>query len=93
MSKQLLTSHQWQQIHPDPVVMDPDGWDRTNYQFSWFEELITEGEYFVRRMSSTCMGKIKKPDPVDVKKETDEVSEYYKIMDKEVHSNRANLNN
>ena len=54
MNKQLLTSHQWQQIHPDPVVMDPDGWDRQNYQFSWYEELITEEEYFVRVSTSTC---------------------------------------
>ena len=84
MSDILKTSEEWQQIHPDPMVMDPDGWDRKNYQFSWFEELITEGEYFVRRLSSTCKFKIK-----EVNKE---VEEYYKIMDKEVHFNRGNLN-
>ena len=81
MINKILTSQEWQELHPDIVVMDPDGWDRKNYQFSWYEEQITEGEYFIRRLSSTCKFNVKK-----------EVEEFYKIMDKEVHSNRGNLN-
>ena len=88
MSKELLTSHQWQQTHPDPVVMDPDGWDRKNYQFSWFEEFITEQEYFNRVMHSSCVGNIKDfvakmeaevtPDP------TSEVpKKFYRVCNKE----------
>ena len=88
MSKELLTSHQWQQIHPDPVVMDPDGWDRKNYQFSWYDELITEQEYFNRVMHSSCVGNIKDfvakmeaeitPDP------TSEVpKKFYRVCNKE----------
>lgn len=42
-------------LKKSPVVLDPDGWDRKNFQFSWFEELITEEEYEQRIMSSTCM--------------------------------------
>ena len=59
MSKELLTSQQWQEKHPEPRVIDPNGWDRTNYQFSWFEELITEEEYFNRSHKSTLMANIK----------------------------------
>lgn len=58
-TKLLLTSHQWQQNHLDIIVLDPDGWDRKNYQYSWCEELITEEEYLNRRLHSTCVSKIK----------------------------------
>lgn len=32
-SKSLLTSEEWQSIS-GWVVMDPDGWDRSNFQYS-----------------------------------------------------------
>ena len=53
------TSEEWQQIKPYPLVMDPDGWDRSaeGWQFSWFEELLTEEEYDMKTFSSTCMHK------------------------------------
>lgn len=35
-------------------VMDPDGWDRRNYEESW-RKPITRGEFLVRARSSTCM--------------------------------------
>ena len=35
--------------------MDPDGWDRQNFKYSWFEELITQQEFNIRVMSSTCI--------------------------------------
>lgn len=50
------TSQEWQTIFPGTKILDPDGWDRKNYQFSWYEELITLDEYQKRRMISTCKG-------------------------------------
>ena len=41
----LRTSEEWQTLQPDTVVLDPDGWDRQNFQYSWYEELITLTEY------------------------------------------------
>lgn len=49
------TSQEWQELKPEIVVYDPDGWDRKNYQYSWFEELITEDEYNRRLCFSTCL--------------------------------------
>jgi hypothetical protein len=55
MSEEIKkTSADWQEEKPYPVVYDPDGWDRKNFQFSWFEELITEEEYETRTLKSTC---------------------------------------
>lgn len=48
------TSEEWQQIYPNPKVIDPDGWDRKNYVYSWHQELIDEKEYHLRVMRSTC---------------------------------------
>lgn len=53
------TSKEWQEQFPEIVVLDPDGWDRTNFQYSWHEEQITLEEYNRRVMFSTCVGKIK----------------------------------
>lgn len=47
------TSEEWQSIFPDPKVLDPDGWDRKNYDYSWKEEKITLEEYETRRDQST----------------------------------------
>jgi hypothetical protein len=52
------TSQEWQLEHPNLTVYDPDGWDRSNFQYSWYEELITYDEYQKRLMSSTVIGKI-----------------------------------
>ena len=41
----------------DYRVLDPDGWDRKNFEFSWFKELITEDEFFYRLVRSTVMYK------------------------------------
>ncbi len=50
----LKTSEEWQKLCK-AEVLDPDGWDRDpqNYQFSWYEELITRGEFERRLGSST----------------------------------------
>jgi hypothetical protein len=54
MSKILRTSEEWQKLLPDQIVLNPNGWDKTNFQFSWFEELITAEQYFERTLISTC---------------------------------------
>ena len=51
----LKTSNEWQKIIPEPRVLDPDGWDRRNFQYSWYEEKITLSEYNKRLLISTCM--------------------------------------
>ncbi|MFA5025051.1 MAG: hypothetical protein WC503_00890 [Candidatus Shapirobacteria bacterium] len=38
--------------------MDPDGWDRHNYDYSWYDEKITKDEFFGRVTSSTCIFKV-----------------------------------
>lgn len=48
------TSKEWQESHPNPIVLDPDGWNRSNFQYSWYEEEITFEEYNKRVMYSTC---------------------------------------
>jgi hypothetical protein len=57
MPDQKLTSAQWQELYPNAIVLDPDGWDRLNYQYSWHEELITYGEYQRRLSHSTVIVK------------------------------------
>ena len=49
----LKTSEEWQK-KCTATVLDPDGWDRTNYQYSWHEEKITQQEFEKRLVSSTC---------------------------------------
>lgn len=34
------TSQEWQELYPEIKVLDPDGWDRTNFQYSWYKEKI-----------------------------------------------------
>ena len=52
--QELKTSVEWQKLW-DYIVLDPDGWDRQDYQYSWFEEEITWGEFNRRAFSSTCI--------------------------------------
>lgn len=52
----LKTSKEWLADIPEaerPKILDPDGWDRTNYDYSFNEELITKAEFNIRVMSST----------------------------------------
>lgn len=52
----LKTSKEWVEIIDDGVkIMDPDGWDRQNYDYSFNQEKISEGEFLYRRSLSTCM--------------------------------------
>lgn len=54
MQNILKTSEQWQKELPNIIILDPDGWDRSNFQFSWREEKITKDEYEKRMFESTC---------------------------------------
>lgn len=56
----LKTSQEWYDLVPESyklVIMDPDGWDRTNYQYSFHEEKITKREFMNRVFMSTCSSK------------------------------------
>ncbi|MEK6959007.1 MAG: hypothetical protein AABW59_03115 [archaeon] len=53
--KELKTSEQWQEKVKDKlIVLDPDGWDRQNFDKSWKEEKITLKEFKKRCIRSTC---------------------------------------
>ncbi|MEA3421777.1 MAG: hypothetical protein U9Q97_08915 [Acidobacteriota bacterium] len=48
----MKTSEEWQKLCR-LEVLDPDGWDRRNFQFSWYEELIAKKEFEKRLALST----------------------------------------
>lgn len=54
----LKTSWAWEK-ESEYVVLDPDGWDRKNYEYSWNQELITLDEFNKRLMQSTVYKKSK----------------------------------
>ena len=55
MDDELKTSVEWQKLYPNPLVLDPDGWNRDDrFAFEWYEELITFDEYKNRVYASTC---------------------------------------
>lgn len=55
------TSEEWQQECKDICrVLDPDGWDRKNFQHSWYEEKITKQEFLKRTSTSTVEADIRK---------------------------------
>jgi hypothetical protein len=64
--EELKTSEEWQKQFPNTKVLDSDGWDRKNYQYSWFEEKITLAEYTTRLHKSSVQGLI----PQEPKQET-----------------------
>jgi len=52
------TSDEWyKELYPtgEFIIYDPDGWDRRNYHYSYFEEKITVMEFTGRVMRSTCL--------------------------------------
>lgn len=50
------TSEEWQKEYP-LLVYDPDGWDRTNFDYSWREEQITYEEFCDRAIRSSLLPK------------------------------------
>lgn len=54
----LQTSVLWlAELYPEMTILDPDGWDRTNYEYSFYEEEITEEEFVNRLQQSTVIFK------------------------------------
>jgi hypothetical protein len=52
--KELKTSEEWQKECKDIlIVLDADGWDRKNFQYSWYEEKISKQEFCKRTSTST----------------------------------------
>lgn len=48
------TSDKWhKELEPSLIILDPDGWDRKNYDYSFYEELITKEEFYKRLSQST----------------------------------------
>ena len=54
--KITLTSEEWEK-KCDWKILDPDGWDRSNFQYSFYEEKIPYDEFIFRLLRSTVMGK------------------------------------
>jgi len=50
---ELKTSEDWQKLCKI-TVLDHDGWNRFNYQYSWYEEMISRKEFMQRILMSTC---------------------------------------
>jgi len=50
---ELKTSQEWM-IETEVDVIDPDGWDRQNFFWSFFKEQITREEFERRLADSTC---------------------------------------
>jgi hypothetical protein len=50
------TAAQWLCEFEDLTIVDADGWDRSNYEKSFNEELITRGEFRYRANRSTVRG-------------------------------------
>ena len=48
------TSQEWQKLIKEVLVLDPDGWDRCNYEYSWEQEEVPVQEFFKRVAESTC---------------------------------------
>jgi len=61
--QEVKTSEEWQKQLPYTKVLDPDGWYRNNFQYSWFEEKITLAEYTTRLCRSTVKRIIPQGEP------------------------------
>lgn len=60
MEEGLKTSQEWYNEIPkeyELIILDPDGWDRTNYEYSFNEELISKEEFMNRVSYSTIQAK------------------------------------
>lgn len=53
--KDLKTSKNWQKLCKIQIL-DPDGWNRKNFDYSWKEELINRNEFEKRMFHSTIKG-------------------------------------
>jgi len=54
---ELKTSNDWYEAIKEHIqIRDADGWDRANYQYSFYEEKITKDEFNRRLSASTISG-------------------------------------
>jgi hypothetical protein len=54
--KELKTSEEWEEeLAEGWIIMDPDGWDRKNFDYSFKEERITKEEFYKRLSLSTVL--------------------------------------
>ncbi len=55
------TSDKWAASpkYKNTTILDPDGWDRSNFQYSFHQEEITEKEFQTRLNRSTIIWKQK----------------------------------
>lgn len=58
VNRNKRTSEEWQTLFPNIVVIDPDGWNRSDFFNSWHKEYITLETYQQRVMESTCRGSV-----------------------------------
>lgn len=89
----LKSSEDWQKLYPEIKVLDPDGWDRKNFENSW-NELISFKEYNNRIMYSTCKGIMNHP-LIDRHSTTVKEIDYEKMIelhDKLISQNSLNSN-
>ena len=50
----VKTSKDWKdELYPTVTILDPDGWDRTNLDWSFNEEFVTKEEFISRFCRST----------------------------------------
>jgi hypothetical protein len=59
MFNRKKTSEEWNKKYMrkyNKIIYDPDGWDRSNFDYSWKEEKITWKEFEYRAMCSTQIG-------------------------------------
>lgn len=53
---EVKTSKEWKELLcPKVIIMDPDGWDRSDYDYSFNQEKISKEEFNRRLCTSTCM--------------------------------------
>lgn len=55
MQEVLKTSHEWAEecLLPGEEIQDPDGWDRSNFEHSFYKERINQSEFSKRLAMST----------------------------------------
>ncbi len=53
MNEEKKTSAEWIKQKPYLTILDPDGWDRKNFDYSFNQELITFEEFSRRLNVST----------------------------------------
>jgi hypothetical protein len=63
------TSADWhKEIYTEYIIIDPDGWDRINFDYSFYKELITSDEFIYRIMRSTLISNSIKTTTMKLKK-------------------------